>query len=100
MHDTNQRNLFVKDYRALSHGCVRLGKPFDLLEAFSKIEPKLDFEKSKVILNKNKKTPFRLSNSVPVDIIYLTTLVDHNGTVMFSDDVYGYDKMQLDTSKK
>ena len=100
MHDTNQRNLFVKDYRALSHGCVRLGKPFDLLEAFSKIEPKLDFEKSKVILDKNKKTPFRLSNSVPVDIIYLTTLVDHNGTVMFSDDVYGYDKMQLDTSKK
>ncbi len=100
MHDTNQRNLFVKDYRALSHGCVRLGKPFDLLEAFSKIEPKLDFEKSKVILDKNKKTPFRLSNSVPVDIIYLTTLVDHNGTVMFSDDVYGYDKMQLNTSKK
>lgn len=99
MHDTNQRYLFSKDYRALSHGCVRLGKPFDLLEAFSKIEPKLDFEKSKIILDKNKKTPFRLSNSVPVDIIYLTTLVSEDGIVLFSEDVYGYDKMQLTGNK-
>ena len=99
MHDTNQRNLFVKDYRALSHGCVRLHKPFDLLDTFAKIEPKIDAEKSKKILAANKKTPYRLSKSVPVDMIYLTALVDHNGTVMFSDDVYGYDKMQLDASK-
>lgn len=100
MHDTNQRNLFVKDYRALSHGCVRLHKPFELLDTFAQIEPKIDAERSKKILAKNKKTPYRLTKSVPVDIIYLTALVDYNGTVMFSDDVYGYDKMQLNTSKK
>ena len=40
MHDTNERYLFVKDYRALSHGCVRLSKPFDLLDTFAEIEPK------------------------------------------------------------
>jgi len=100
MHDTNQRNLFVKDYRALSHGCVRLHKPFDLLETFAEIEPRMDYEKSKVILDKNKKTSYRLSQSIPVDIVYLTTLVDSNETVIFSDDVYGYDKMQLSTMKK
>jgi murein L,D-transpeptidase YcbB/YkuD len=100
MHDTNERYLFVKDYRALSHGCVRLHKPFELLEVFAQIEPNIDAKKSKEILKKNKKTPYRLSKSIPVDIIYLTALVDHNGMVMFSDDVYGYDKMQLDVSKK
>ena len=99
MHDTNQRYLFSKDFRALSHGCVRLHKPFELLETFAEIEPKIDHEKSKKILGENKKTPYRLSKSIPVDIVYLTTLVDHEGNVLFSDDVYGYDKMQLDASK-
>jgi len=100
MHDTNQRYLFVKDYRALSHGCVRLQKPFELLETFAKIEPKMDYEKSKKILETNKKTPFRLSKTIPVDIMYLTAIVTQEGMIMFHDDVYGYDKMQLATSKK
>ena len=99
MHDTNQRYLFVKDYRALSHGCVRLGKPFELLEAFAEIEPKIDAERSKQILKENKKTPYRLSKSIPVDIVYLTALVAKDGTVSFFDDVYGYDKLQLKLSK-
>jgi len=99
MHDTNQRYLFSKDFRALSHGCVRLHKPFELLETFAEIEPKIDYEKSKMILDKNKKTPYRLSKSIPVDIIYLTAIVDNDGNVLFSDDIYGYDKMQLNASK-
>jgi murein L,D-transpeptidase YcbB/YkuD len=99
MHDTNERYLFVKDYRALSHGCVRLHKPFELLETFAQIEPKIDYEKSKEILKANKKTPYRLSKTIPVDIVYLTAVVTHDGMIMFHDDVYGYDKMQLDASK-
>ena len=100
MHDTNEPYLFVKDIRALSHGCVRLEKPFDLLETFSKIDPKIDFEKAQHILEKNKKTPIRLTHSIPVDLIYLTTWVDFDGTVEFRDDIYGYDKMQLNKKTK
>ncbi len=95
MHDTNQRNLFEKDVRSLSHGCVRLHKPFELLETFSKIDTVINFEKSQKILEHNKKRAFRLSKTVPVDMIYLTTWVDKNGIVQFRDDVYGYDKLQL-----
>ena len=100
MHDTNERYLFVKDYRALSHGCVRLSKPFDLLDTFAEIEPRIDAAKAKIILDENKKTPFRLSQTVPVDIVYLTALVDKDGTVRFFDDVYGYDKLQLKKSTR
>jgi murein L,D-transpeptidase YcbB/YkuD len=100
MHDTNQRYLFVKDYRALSHGCVRLHKPFELLETFAEIEPKIDEQRAKTILEENKKTPYRLSKSIPVDIVYLTVLVEKDGTVMFFDDVYGYDKLQSNMSKQ
>jgi len=99
MHDTNEPYLFVKDYRALSHGCIRLNKPFELLDTFAKIEPNIDAEKSKAILKNNKKTPYRLKKTIPVDIIYLTAVVNTDGTVVFSDDVYGYDQMQLDTKK-
>ncbi|MEA3455327.1 MAG: L,D-transpeptidase family protein [Campylobacterota bacterium] len=95
MHDTNQPYLFSKDVRALSHGCVRLHKPVDLLETFSTMDPRIDFAKSTKVLEKNVKTPLRLSSSVPVDVIYLTTWVDSNGTIQFRDDVYGYDKLQL-----
>ncbi len=97
MHDTNQRNLFSKDTRALSHGCVRLHKPVGLVETFSKIDSKIDFDKAKNTLEHNKKTPIRLSKSIPVDTIYLTTWIDANGEVEFRDDIYGYDKMQLGT---
>jgi len=99
MHDTNEPYLFVKDVRALSHGCVRLHKPVDLLKKFSQIDPKIDFKKSQQILKENQKTPIRLSHTVPIDIIYLTSWVEGNTTVHFRNDIYGYDKMQLSTSK-
>jgi len=100
MHDTNERYLFVKDYRALSHGCVRLHKPFDLLDTFAAIEKKMNAEKLQQILDENKKTAYRLSQTVPVDIVYLSALVDKNGTVSFFDDIYGYDKLQMHFSKQ
>lgn len=100
MHDTNQRYLFSKDFRALSHGCVRLHKPFDLLETFCEIEPHIDYEKSKEILEENKKTPFRLKETIPVDIVYLTALAMEDSTVIFTDDVYGYDKMQMAVTRQ
>ncbi len=94
MHDTNQPNLFSKDVRSLSHGCVRLHKPVELLETFSIMDPKINFEKAQKTLEHNKKTPLRLSHSIPIDMIYLTTWVEDDGTVNFRDDIYGYDKMQ------
>jgi len=98
MHDTNQRYLFEKDVRALSHGCVRLHKPFELLETFSVIDGKIDFEKSKVVLEEDIKTPLRLSETVPIDMIYLTSWANRDGTIEFRDDIYGYDKMQMETT--
>ena len=99
MHDTNQPYLFSKDLRALSHGCVRLHKPVDLLELFSKRDHKIDFKKSQHTLKENKKTSLRLSKSIPIDIIYLTTWIGSDGSVNFRDDIYGYDEIQTNTKK-
>jgi murein L,D-transpeptidase YcbB/YkuD len=86
--------------RSLSHGCIRLHKPVDLFETFSKMDPKIDFEKGNKTLEHNIKTPLRLSHSIPIDTIYLTTWVDEDGSVAFRDDIYGYDKMQLTANNK
>ena len=40
-----------------------------------------------------------LYNQIPVDMIYLTTWVNKDGTIQFRDDIYGYDKLQLATVK-
>ena len=100
MHDTNQPNLFSKDVRSLSHGCVRLHKPVELLETFSIMDSKIDFAKAQKTLEHNRKTPLRLSHSIPIDMIYLTTWVEENGMVAFRDDIYGYDAMQLSKTKR
>jgi len=100
MHDTNERYLFNKQKRALSHGCIRLHKPFDLLESFSMIDDGINYKKSKMILEKNKKTPLRLLNSIPIDTLYLTSWVDSDGMIEFRNDIYGYDEMQLSTLKR
>ena len=99
MHDTPEKALFKRDIRAFSHGCVRLGKPIDMLETFSKIDERVDFEKSKEILKKNKKTPIRLSHYVPIDIIYISAWADREGVVQFREDIYGYDALQIETAK-
>ena len=30
LHDTNTRNVFAREERFLSHGCIRVGKPVEL----------------------------------------------------------------------
>ena len=100
MHDTPTKHLFNKDKIAISHGCLRLQKPRELLETFSTFNDNVDFEKSQEILKGKKKVYLALKNRVPVDVIYLTAWVDYEGKLQFRNDVYHYDEMQLKSFRK
>jgi len=100
MHDTPTKPLFKRDRRAFSHGCVRLQKPIELLKTFASFEPGVDFDKAGEILEGKKNVYMRLKEKVPVDIIYLTAWVDYDGKLQFRDDVYHYDRMQLQSYKR
>ena len=100
MHDTQSKYLFKRKVRTYSHGCVRLQDPIGLLRTFSGFEPGVDFEKSQNILKGKKNVYIRLKEKVPVDIIYLTAWVDYDGKLQFRDDVYHYDRMQLQSYKQ
>lgn len=56
MHDTNHRELFVKNYRALSSGCVRIEKPLPLAEYLLKDKLKKERIKELVPQKGKKKT--------------------------------------------
>ena len=100
MHDTPNKKLFNRTTRAFSHGCIRLHKPRELLKTFSTFNYNINFKKSQKELKGSKKTFLKLEKSVPVDIVYLTAYVDYAGILQFRNDIYGYDKMQLQSYRK
>jgi len=100
MHDTPAKSLFGRSRRAFSHGCVRLQKPRELLKTFSTFNKNINFSRSQKILKGKKETYLSLKNTVPVDIVYLTSWVDYDGKLQFRNDIYNYDKMQLKSFRK
>lgn len=100
MHDTPNKKLFNRNVRAFSHGCIRLHKPRKLLKTFSTFNDSIDFDKSQKRLKGKKKAYLKLETKVPVDVVYLTAYVDYEGVLQFRDDIYGYDKMQLQSYRQ
>ena len=117
LHDTPTRGPFSHSYRAVSHGCVRVEKPFQLAEFLLKNNSKwtLDYikietgfampDKTKVEefkhvrneLRRNssygKTTEVKFDHKIPVVIDYFTAWVNDEGIVNFRNDVYDKDKI-------
>ncbi|MDE4131767.1 L,D-transpeptidase family protein [Phaeobacter sp. QD34_3] len=91
LHDTPHKNLFAREVRAYSHGCIRLAQPFEFayaLLARQTEDPKAFFHR---ILKSGKETKVDLEQKVPVHIIYRTAYVSGKGRAEFRRDVYGRD---------
>lgn len=91
LHDTPAKNLFAREKRDFSHGCVRLQDPFDFAYALlSKQErdPEAFFQAR---LKTGKETVVPLEKEVPVHLIYRTAIAPAKGQIEFRRDVYGRD---------
>lgn len=98
LHDTNERNLFSKNQRLISSGCIRLEKPFTLAEYILRDQPLFTAEKIKEIVETGLNleiapTPTRIKvkKSIPIYMSFITTDVTDEGILRFSEDVYGSD---------
>ena len=91
LHDTPQKNLFARETRAFSHGCIRLADPFDFAYALlaKQEENPEDFFQS--ILKTGRETKVDLVEPVPVHLIYRTATTSAKGRIEFRRDVYGRD---------
>ncbi|MGB5836067.1 MAG: L,D-transpeptidase family protein [Albidovulum sp.] len=91
LHDTPSKSLFAREVRAFSHGCVRLGKPFDFayaLLARQSDNPVAEFERH---LNSRKETVVPLKQPIPVHLVYFTAWPSPRGQIEFRRDIYGRD---------
>jgi len=90
LHDTSKAELFARQDRTLSHGCVRVEKPVDL--AAFVLSGKWSREQIIAIIESGENKRADVPDPVPVYILYWTAWVDSDGTMEFRDDVYGYDQ--------
>lgn len=92
LHDTPAKELFNKDIRAYSHGCIRLADAEKMANYLLKDNKKWTPEKINEAMNSGKEQYVKLNDPVPVFITYYTAWVDQNGQLNFRDDIYGHDK--------
>jgi murein L,D-transpeptidase YcbB/YkuD len=86
LHDTPNHELFNKDVRAFSHGCIRVEKPSDLAQWV------LGWSADRVdaAMHGSNNHEVDLPRKVPVYIVYFTTYVN-DGQVFFGNDLYDRD---------
>ena len=89
LHDTPSRELFARDIRTFSHGCIRLEKPAALA---THLLPSLSMAEVEQIMGAEKRRVVRLAKPVPVHLTYLTAWVNKDGSVHFRRDVYDRDR--------
>jgi murein L,D-transpeptidase YcbB/YkuD len=92
LHDTPSRELFSRNQRTYSSGCIRISKPVELAEYLLKHDPKWDKDTIKKASTRGKQRVVHLPEEVPVYLLYWTAWVDENGLLNFRDDIYKRDK--------
>lgn len=117
LHDTPTRLPFGYANRAVSHGCVRVEKPYLLAEYllrnhsrwnldYVKIETGVKVADKEVVKeyyqnrkqlrqvdNKEKTTTVKLEKKIALFIDYYTSWVNEKGRVQFRDDIYEKDRL-------
>jgi murein L,D-transpeptidase YcbB/YkuD len=93
MHDTPTKDLFSKDLRAFSHGCVRVQTPFEFANALLSGEKETEVEQFSKALSSNIETQINLVNGVPVYLTYRTVFFTEEGIPQYRPDIYGRDAL-------
>ncbi len=93
LHDTDNKSLLTRRYKIYSSGCMRVDKPFDLMDMLLE-NAKKSYSRSDIesIIETNKPKTIRLRKAVPVHILYFTVFKE-DGLAYFKHDIYLYDKI-------
>ena len=83
MHDTPGKDLFAKNVRNLSNGCIRLEDAHRLGRFLLGQDPQAP--------GKAPETQVQLPQAIPVIVTYLTAQVK-DGKLTYLNDIYGWDK--------
>lgn len=90
LHDTPNHNLFQKDARALSSGCVRVNKASDLANMLLQDAGWNDARISAALKEGNTRY-VNIRQNIPVNLYYLTAFIGADGQTQYRTDIYNYD---------
>ena len=91
LHDTPNHNLFQKDTRALSSGCVRVNKASELANMLLQDAGWNDTRISDA-LKQGDTRYVNIRQNIPVNLYYLTAFVGSDGRTQYRTDIYNYDQ--------
>jgi L,D-transpeptidase YcbB len=96
-HDTPDKNLFAKEDRAFSHGCMRVQNPDQYASVLLNItEPNAHYTPEKIkSMYGSSEIDLKFPTPIPVNITYQTAFVDDDGNLQLRKDVYGRDANML-----
>jgi L,D-transpeptidase YcbB len=91
LHHTPAVQLFTRDRRDFSHGCIRVEQPVAL--AVFALQGLPDWTETRIrqAMTEGNPSTVRLAQPVPVVIAYATAIVK-DGRIHFFDDIYGHDR--------
>jgi murein L,D-transpeptidase YcbB/YkuD len=96
MHDTPAKNLFAKDVRAYSHGCIRLHDPKAMAAAV--LGKSKDYVTSRIAGGRNEQE--QVTGDIPVYVAYFTAWPELDGTMGYYSDVYDRDRYLMQAIEK
>jgi murein L,D-transpeptidase YcbB/YkuD len=91
MHDTPSQGLFNKLMRFESSGCVRVQNVRDLVTWLLRDTPGWSRQEIERVISTRQNTPIKLTEEVPVYIVYVTAWSATDRVVQFRDDIYELD---------
>jgi murein L,D-transpeptidase YcbB/YkuD len=91
LHDTPSRSLFDMDTRAFSSGCIRVERPFELVEKLL-ADPQWSATALQRAVESGETRTVRLARPVRLLLIYWTVDEDDAGRLVFRRDVYDRDQ--------
>ena len=91
LHDTPSKQLFEREVRAFSHGCIRMEHPETFAALLLKDRQEWPVARMQEVMHQGKEEIVPLTNKIPVAIFYFTFLVSSTGAPVFYEDIYGRD---------
>ena len=109
LHDTTNKGAFERKWRGVSHGCVRVEKPFELAKFLLGDNDEKLLDRIRVAMDLPPETEYgkrlqkkegrhdinyhKFDKTIPVYLSYFTAYPGLDGRMEYYDDVYGYDAL-------
>ncbi|MGD2168040.1 MAG: L,D-transpeptidase family protein, partial [Gammaproteobacteria bacterium] len=96
LHDTPSRELFARQERSFSSGCIRLERPRDLIAWLLERDNPAAARRVADQLASGQTYTINLERPIPVYLVYFTAFTDDAGAVVFRRDIYGRDRIVIE----